>query len=62
MTMTTTAVAMGGVISKDDETGTSSRAAATASAPSNVLSAPPQTVVGRYHSWEGRGLEAVVLR
>jgi hypothetical protein len=41
MTMTTTAVAMGGVMFKDDETRTSLRAAATASAPSNVSSAPP---------------------
>jgi hypothetical protein len=41
MTMTMTAVAMGGVMSKDDETGTLSRAAAMVSAPSYVLSAPP---------------------
>jgi hypothetical protein len=40
MTMTTTAVAMGGVMSKEDETGTSSRTAAMASALSNVSSAP----------------------
>ncbi len=40
MTMTTTAVAMGGVMSKDDGTGASSRAAATASAPSNISSGP----------------------
>jgi hypothetical protein len=41
MTMTTTAVAMGGVMSKDNETGTSLRAVAMASAPLNVSSAPP---------------------
>jgi hypothetical protein len=39
--MTMTAVAMKGTMSKDYETGTLSRAAATASALSNVLSATP---------------------
>jgi hypothetical protein len=41
MTMTTTAVAMGGMMLKDYETGTLSRVAATALAPSNVSSALP---------------------
>jgi hypothetical protein len=41
MTMTTTAVAMRGVMSKDDETRTLSRAAAMVSALSNVSSGPP---------------------
>ncbi len=40
MTMTTTTVAMGGAMSKDDDTGTLSRAVATAMEPPNVSLAP----------------------
>jgi hypothetical protein len=41
MTATTTTVAMGGTMPKDDETRTSLQAAATAMAPSDVSLAPP---------------------
>jgi hypothetical protein len=41
MTMTMTAVAIGGMMLKDNETRTLLRAAATAAAPLNVSSAPP---------------------